>query len=493
MKNDKQVRSLFQLMSEGKTQEQAALKTEMSSRTARRYLHLEQLPSECQSPRYWRTRQDPFHEVWDEVVEFFRDDPLLEAKTIFEWLQQQYPGRFSDGQLRTFQRRVKEWRAQYGPPKEVFFPQENPAGERAQIDFTEMKELGITINGEPFSHLLFHFRLPYSGWESVSVCFSESFESLTEGIQTALWRLGGAPQYLQTDSLSAAVHQDRSEGKFTDRYEALLRHYGIAAQTSNPYKPHENGSAEKSHGDLKRRLDQALRLRGHRDFSSRREYEKFLQSQVSHINHNRQTGLQEEKRHLKPLPQTKLESYTRCQIRVTQNSTIRVKKNIYSVDSRLIGEIVDVRMKSETIEVWYAQKLQETLPRLRGRGNHYVQYRHIIDWLVRKPEAFTNYCYKQDLFPTHRFRMAYDDLRCHSPSMANKEYTQILELAAKEGEDLTDRALQWLFEQGVPITLSNVKDLIKHDPPDISDFDPKVAPVELNLYNNLISGGIYES
>jgi len=104
------------------------------------------------------------------------------------------------------------------------------------------------------------------------------------------------------------------------------------------------------------------------------------------------------------------------------------------VHSRLIGEDVEVRLFAERLEVWYAQKKVETMPRVRGKGHHHINYRHIIDWLVRKPGAFEQYRYRDDLFPSSRFRIAYDVLKGQSPARGHKEYLKILQLAARETE-----------------------------------------------------------
>lgn len=176
----------------------AASKAGMSEKTARKYLRGD-LPSQRKGNRAWRTRQDPFDDVWKEVEEFLTGDANFEAKTLFEHLQREYPGRFQDGQLRTLQRRIKIWRALRGPAKEVFFEQDHHPGELSQSDFTHMSGLGIRIDGQAFPHLLFHYVLTYSNWETATICYGESYESLSQGVQNALWELGGVPQAHQTD------------------------------------------------------------------------------------------------------------------------------------------------------------------------------------------------------------------------------------------------------------------------------------------------------
>ncbi|MCP4761581.1 MAG: transposase family protein, partial [archaeon] len=189
-----------------KTMAIAAAKAGMDEKKARKYLKNGQLPSQCKSEHTWCTRSDPFDQEWEEIKEKLDINPGLEAKTLFEALQREKPGKFSDGQLRTLQRRIKVWRATKGPPKEVFFPQQHYPGQLCASDFTDMNKLGITIEGLPFKHLIYHFVLTYSNWETGTICFSESYESLSEGFQNALWELGGVPQRHRTDRLSAAVH-----------------------------------------------------------------------------------------------------------------------------------------------------------------------------------------------------------------------------------------------------------------------------------------------
>jgi hypothetical protein len=411
MVTDKQVRRLFKLLAQGKNLRVAAARTDMDEKTARRYRRLGKLPSEVKVEHTWRTRPDPFADVWEEVRSKLEINPGLEAKTLFQYLQRKYPGKFSDGQLRTMQRRVKQWRSLYGPPKEVYFPQVHKPGQLCESDFTNMGSLGVTIQGQPFDHLLYHFTLSYSNWEAGGICFSESFESLSEGLQNALWKLGGVPRAHRTDKLSAAVQKPNCTEQFTARYQALLNHYGLEGQKVNASSPHENGDVEQRHYRLKEAIDQALMLRGSRDFSSRQEYVEFLDKIFEQLNRGRQERLAEELKVLRPLPQRRLDSFKRLMVRVGRSSTIRVYNNTYSVDSRLIGERVEARVYAEHIELWYGQRRIESIPRLRGDGKHRIEYRHIIDWLVRKPGAFENYRYTEDLFPTHRFRMAWDFLK----------------------------------------------------------------------------------
>lgn len=489
MVTDQQVRRLMQLTPKEKNLATAAAKAGMDEKTARKYRRLGRLPSTVRAEHNWRTRPDPFAEVWEELEGKLGLNPGLEAKTLFADLQRRHPGRFADGQLRTLQRRVKAWRAQRGPAKEVFFAQVHKPGELCQSDFTHMSRLGVTIQGQSFEHLIYHFILPYSNWETGTICFSESFESLSEGLQNALWELGGVPAAHRTDRLTPAVQKTDHPDEFTRRYEGLLAHYGLKGRKIQAGCPQENGDIEQSHHRFKRALDQALMLRGSRDFASRDDYAGFLRQLLQQLNAGRYGRLAEEREVLHRLPPHRLEACKRLEVRVGQGSTIRVNHNTYSVDSRLIGEKVQVRLYVEALEVWYGQRCMETIPRLRGEGKHHIQYRHVIDGLVRKPGAFANYRYRDDLFPTSRFRLAWDELRRrHGETRAAKEYLQILERAARESESAVEAALGWLIEAGQPIGDGAVAAILEAGEVKPAITEVTVADIDLGAYDQILEG-----
>ncbi len=485
MVSDQQVRRLWHYMKTEKYKSTAAAKSGMDEKTARKYMKLRKLPSELETEHTWRTREDPFADIWDEIRQLLEVNSGLEAKTIFEYLRTKYPDKFPDGQLRTLQRRIKQWRATKGPPKAVYFPQKHYPGELCQSDFTDMSSLQIHIAGEHFKHLLYHFVLTYSNWERGMVCFSESFEALSEGLQQALWELGGVPKVHQTDRLTAAVNNINRREDFTRAYEGLLSHYGVKGRRSNARSANEAGDVEQRHYRFKRAVDQALRLRGSRDFTSREAYEAFLRKLFEQLNSTRKARLAEELAVLGNLPSQRLESCKRLKVKVRGSSTIRVQHNVYSLSSQLIGEAVEARLYAERIEVWYAQRCVEVLPRLRGEGKHHIQYRHIIDTLVRKPGAFANYCYQSDLFPTHRFRMAYDDLKRRRPGSADREYVQILALAARESEAAVDLALNHFINTCLPITLEQVKEYLAESSQPARVGDVEINTVDLTVYDML--------
>lgn len=476
------------MMASGEQCGMAAAKAGMDEKTARKYRRVGQLPSELRTVRTWRTREDAFAEVWPEIRDRLKLESGLEAKTIFEDLQRRFPGRFADGQLRTLQRHVQRWRVTEGPDREVFFAQEHRPGELCASDFTRMGELGVTIAGGSFEHLLYHFVLTYSNWETGTVCFSESFESLSEGLQRALWELGGVPLAHRTDRLTTAVRKTDSPREFTARYGALLSHYGLEGKKTQARSPNENGDVEQRHHRLKRAIAQALMMRGSHDFASRADYEVFLRDVFARLNAGRRERFEEEREVLSRLPATRLETCTSLRARVTAGSTIYVQKNIYSVPSRLIGEMVNVRLFAERVEVWHGQRLMETLPRLRGQKRHRIDYRHVIGSLVRKPGAFENYRYRDDMFPSSWFRLAYDSLRRrHCDRQATREYLRILAHAAKGSESLVEDAIQLLLGEGETLSSEAVIALTRSRGELTPPTAVAIGPVDLGAYDLLLS------
>lgn len=489
MVNDKQVREMRRLRAEGRTLKRAAMLAGMDVKTARKYENQAELPSEMKRSRAYRTRRDAFCEVWPEIEEFLNDAPGLEALTMFQFLQEKYPAQFQDSQLRTLQRRFKVWRALKGRGPEVFFAQNYKPGEWSAADFTHMDELGITIEGRPFAHMIYHFVLPYSNWETGTICFSESFESLTLGFQNALWLLGGVTRYHRTDRLTAAVKRPGQQpGQFTARYSALLKHYEIEGKPTNAYSGNENGDVEQSHHRLKRRLEQQLLLRGSRNFSSREEYEKFLRKFFERQNRGRQVRLCEELQVLRGLPARRLEIFQTISLKVGKSSTLNVSNVTYSVPSRLIGERVEIRLHGDYLEILYAGQKVDEIPRQRQEKGYFIQYRHIIDWLVRKPGAFANYRYREDLFPSTNFRMAYDSLRDHHEDrVADKEYLKILHLAAQEGEEKVNEILARTDLTGRLDSALVKERLAAPEPPSI--IDVSVGEASPEIYDNLLETG----
>ena len=492
MVTDEQVRLMRQACMDGKNQETAAARAGMSVRTARKWKK-GSLPSEAKRPRTWRTREDPFKEVWDtEIVAWLKADTegKLMSTTIIEELQEQYPRRFEPGQVRTLQRRIRDWRAVHGPDKEVYFLQEHRPGREGAFDFTRGTSLGVTIRGELFAHLWFVFRLSFSGWTRIELAFGETYEALVLGLQNALWELGGVPEVGRHDNLSAATHELRKSGgrALNSRFKDVLEHLDMRSTRINPGESNENGIAEKGNDLVKKAILQALILRGHRDFDSSEKYVAFAREAVDRtINRSREDKLKEERGCLQPLPSCRVPAYTTYHPKVMRWSTIRISNRTYSVPSRLIGHTVEVRQHPNELEVYYGQRLVESMPRLRGEAEARIDYRHIVWSLVRKPGAFARYRYREELFPTMVFRRAYDALVKWRGERADVEYVRVLHLAASTMESQVAEALELLLESGERFDYAEVKALAKPEKPEVpavKQFEP-----DLKMYDRMLGGG----
>jgi hypothetical protein len=484
---DSQVRLLRRERMQGKTLVAAAAAAGMSERTARTWKDA-LLPSEKKTPRHWRTRLDPFGGVWaGELVPLLEADEerVLESRTLLAELEKKYPGQFGESQLRTLQRRVRDWRALHGPARDVIFPQDHLPGREGCFDFTRANELGVTIRGELFEHLLFEFVLSFSGWTWSSIAYSETFEALSLGLQSALWELDGCPEVARSDNLSAATHELKVTGgrTLTRRYHDLLDHYGMRSTRIRPGESHENGVAEQKHDRTKSLLAQKLVIRGSKDFESIERYEAFVGEVVAESNRLRKDKLALERERLLPLPSARVPVHTTFHPRVSYWSTVRVGGRIYSVPSRLIGHDVEVRQHPDVVELLYAGKLVETMPRIRGDKPARIDYRHVIWSLLRKPGAFARYRYREELFPSLTFRRAYDALQTWT-ERADVEYVRILHLAASTMESAVESALAELLASGDAFDYVKVKELASPRPTSV----PKlcVPAVDLGQYDRML-------
>ena len=493
MVTDAQVRRLREKRMEGKTVAAAAAAAGMGERTAHRWQR-GALPSAANAPRTWRTREDPFADVWlSEVVPRLVADAAgrLQALTLFEWLCQQHPGRFRPGQLRTLQRRVRTWRAQHGPDHEVYFEQVAVPGREAAFDFTDASDLGVTIRGVPFPHLLFEWVLSYSGWTYVALALSETFEALVAGVQGALWTLGAAPAVLRHDNLSAATRELRRSGgrQLTARFRQVLEHYGLRSSRIQPRKAHENGVVEQSHFRTKTAIEQALLLRGATDFVDEAAYLTFLRAVVDRTrNRAAAVRLAEERIHLRPLPAAPIPEYTTFQCRVRKWSTIRVGGRAYSVPSRLIGHTVEVHQHPTMVQVFYGGEVLCKMPRLRGAADHRIDYRHIIKSLVRKPGAFARYRFREELFPSLTFRAAYDALGRTHGERADVEYVRLLHLAATTSERQVEATLRARLDAGDPCDYASVQAQVRPPVPAVPVVH--IPRPDLAQYDALLAGGV---
>ena len=489
---DAQVRIMMREREKGRTQEQAAASANVSSRkTVAKYERLGKLPCEVSRPRRYRTRADPFTEDWSTAERMLESAPSLESKALFEWLCEQHPDRYQPGQLRTFQRRVRMWRA-LNEEQVAVLEQVHRPGEVLQTDGTWLTGLEVTIQGQPFKHILIHSVLPYSNWEWGRIAQSESLAALHLGLRSAFIKLEHVPEYHRTDNSSAATYwpgaKARSDQKreYTDGYLQLLAHYGIKPQTTHLSSPQENGDVESAHRGTKRAIEQHLLLRGNRDFESIEAYEAFLFEVMDRRNHPRRDALAEELALMKPLCAAPLAINSQVRVRVSRGSLIRVQRKVYSVPTSLIGHRVTVRIHEWHLDVYYQSKRVETLPRLVGASQHHVNYRHVIDSLLRKPGGFRDYRYRDDLFPSLAFRRAWEQLnRWQSPRRADLTYLRILRLAARTMESEVAAVLERLMETPGPWNDTAVERLV--EPEAIPVPQLVCGQVHLQQYDRLLS------
>ena len=490
---DAQVRIIMREREKGRTQEQAAASANLSRKTAAKYEGLGKLPSELNQPRRYCTRQNPFEEDWPAMEAKLEDAPSLEAKALFEWLCEQHPGRYQEGQLRTFQRHVATWRA-LNQKQVAVLAQVHRPGEVLETDGTWLTKLGVTIQGQLFKHLLIHSVLPYSNWEWGRIAQSESLAAIRLGLQSTLVKLGHVPKYHRTDNSGAATYwpgakaQSDHKREYTDGYLLMLDHYGFEPQTTNLDSPHENGDVESLNGGLKRAIEQYLLLRGSRDFESIEAYEGFLFDVMERRNVSRQERLAEELAVMKPLAATPLATNNQVRVPVTRGSLIRVQKNVYSVPTSLIGRRVTVRIHEWHLDVYYQTNLVDTLPRLIGEKKHHVNYRHVIDSLIRKPGGFRDYRYRDDLFPSLVFRRAWEQLnQWQSPRKADIAYLRILRLAARGIESEVAAALERLLATPERWNETDVEHILQPEPIHVPQLT--CGQVYLRQYDQLLLGG----
>lgn len=434
------------------TQAAAAAKTGISERSARRIERSEVLPSQRPS-RSWRTREDPLGEVWDaEVVPLLQTDAQLNAVTLLEELQRRHPGEYGTSVLRTLQRRMRQWRAVHGAPREVFFAQEHPPGRLGLSDFTVADDLGVEIAGAAFEHRLYQFALAHSGWRHAEVvCGGESFLALSSGLQAALWRLGGVPEEHRTDSLSAAFNNLAQAQELTRRYEELCRHYGMRASRCNPGQSHENGAIESRHDSLKRAIDQALRLRGSRCFDDRSGYETLVEQVVQRFNARTAKRLAAERSMLRLLPPRRTAEYEEMPARVSKYAIFTVKGAQYSAPSQLIGHRLMVRLYPQHIECWLGGQCVLQRPRATHRdGQRHprnIDYRHLVAALRRKPGAFARWVLRDAVFPRTVYRQTWERLAAARPEReACTTMVGLLVLAADGHEAQLAEELEQLIE-----------------------------------------------
>jgi len=460
---------------------EAALAAGVDWKTARRYIEGAAPPGSPRPPRSWRTHEDVFAKVWPEVESFLRQEKFPEAKALFEELCRRHPGRFNEGQLRSFQRRVKLWRRLNGPVPEVLFRQEHRPGERLQLDWFDARDLEVSIGGQVWSGKVCQQVLPYSNWQWASLCSSESFASLRLGLQTALWELGKVPMACQTDQSSTATHP-RGKGQrgreWNERYLSLLAHYRMGAEKIAVATPQQNGDVESMHRQLKREINNQLALRGTREFASQEEFERFVQEVCRQRNQLRQEKFQEELALMRELPPARLPEWDEVQCRVNRESLARVGKAAYSVPARWIGESLRARVYEQKVEFYYGTMQVAQAARNHGEGV-WVDWRHVLPHLLRKPGAFARWRHRESLFPNAQWRRLWDSyLARYSQGRAEREYLGALALALEHPTEEVIAAAQSFPEPTLDL-------LRRHFQPALDVVKLDFAP-ELKSYDRLL-------
>jgi hypothetical protein len=418
----------------------AGAKAGFSTATAYR---IEQAPhrSAPEKPSRSRRRPDPLAALWDsEIVPMLQAAPELRAIGVFTEMRRRHAD-LSEGVRRTLERRIRTWRAVHGPEQDVIFRQEHTPGHLGLSDFTDMADLEVCIAGQRFDHRLYHFRLAWSGWEHAHVVLGgESFVALAEGLQNALWSLGGAPAEHRTDSLSAAFRNlERDAARdATRRYEDLCAHYGMVPTRNNRGVAHENGSIESAHGHLKGAVRDALLLRGTADFDDLAAYRRFIDEVVGQHNARRMKQIDMERGSLRPLPPGRAGDYEETLVSVTSSGGFTLRKVFYTVPSRLIGHRLRVRLFDDRLDCFLGSTLILTLargrPRGKGKHGHVVDYRHVIHALRRKPMALLNLVYRDQLFPRRAYARAFEALLAAGPEhRACTTMVGLLSLAHERG------------------------------------------------------------
>ena len=435
---------------------QAAAKAGISRASAYRIESDSTPPSQKKAPR-GRRRPDPLAGIFDEeVIPILKNAPGIRPVAVFEEMLRRHPS-LSLGIRRTLERRIRRWQALHGPEQELIFRQRHEPGRMGLSDFTDMNDLGIVVDGDPLDHRLYHFRLVYSGFAHAHVVLGgESFVALAEGLQNALWSLGGVPAEHRSDSLSAAFrnHDTDTKEDLTTRYELLCDHYGMKPTRNNRGVAHENGAIESPHGHLKRAIKDALLLRGSSAFDSLDAYRAFIDQIIGRQNTRQRERIEAERATLAPLPTLRSDDYEQHSVQVTSTGGFTLKKVFYSVPSQLVGHRLRVRLYDDRLELFVGSSAVETLPRARcdakGNRTHVVNYRHVIHSLRRKPMALASLVYRDQLFPRDAYRQMYERLLSeHGAQSACKTMVELLAMAHEQGcEAALAAALQVTLQAG---------------------------------------------
>lgn len=487
-----QIKMYMKAREQGASQSNAAALVNISERSGQR-IESGRHQQQRGKPRDWRTRTDPLEEVWTSELEpMLRDEPRLKPTTLFEYLQEHYPGKYPNV-LRTLQRRVQSWKALHGPSPEVMFDLRHEPGVMGISDFTELKQITVTIKGQPFEHLLYHYRLAYSGWQYAQIIQGgESFIALSEGLQNALFASGGSPKQHRTDSLSAAYRNSGGKGKqLTRLYTELCEHYRLEATRNNTGLAHENGAIESPHGHLKNRIRQQIYLRGSSDFASVGDYQGLIDRVSDKLNERTQERFIQEQSYLQALPSYRVADYEVLTVRVSRRSTIDVRCILYTVPSRLIGHRLELHLYHDHINGYLGRQLVVELPRMRvntkqTRRGRCINYRHVIEGLRRKPRAFIYCTWQSELLPNDHYREIWEQLkRDFALDRAAVLIVEALYIAATQDKEL---AVAHYLEDHLTASSLSLSALRCHFhlPPNTADPTLSVQQHSLNDYDQLL-------
>ena len=478
----------------GLTQVASSSIAEISERTGQRIDSGRHHPNRGQVQAHM-VQRDPLAAVWESELEpMLRREPRLKPMTLFEYLQEQYPGQYEQV-LRTLQRRVSTWKALHGPAPEVMFMLRHEPGVRGLSDFTKLKGMEITLNGRPFEHLIYHYRLAYSGWQYAQIIQGgESFIGLSEGLQNALAASGGTPKEHRTDSLSAAYRNlgGHRTSDLTRLYDDLCDHYRMTPTRNNKGIAHENGSVESSHGHLKNRIKQIIYLRGSRDFATVADYQAVIDQATAGLNRQCEAKFEQEKTALQPLPKRRIADYEVLSAKVSCYSTVDIRCILYSVPSRLIGQPVEIHLYHDRLVGYFARQQVFELARMRvaekgRRRGRCIDYRHVIEGLRKKPRAFLYCNWQSDLLPTVEFRQIWEQLKAQfERDQAAKLIVEALYLAATYDQEKTIADFLSKSLAAGDLTLIRLQQQFM---PDLSAVVPSVETQQhsLNSYDQLLS------
>lgn len=397
---------------------------------------------------------DALFGYWETVgVPLLEANPGLRAVSVLKEMQRLYP-EITDKKLRTVQRRAREWRDDRKSRRSACFPREHPPGREAQVDFTRMA--GITVAGRAHCHILFQYRLVASGWVHLEVVEGgESFRALATGIDNAIWQSGGVPEAVCTDNLSAAYrNRQRGAGDETFLFADLCSHYGMAPRRTNPASPNENGAVESSNRHRCDEIEDALALRGSRDFASAEEYRQFIGLVAEAHNLRRSARFEAEQPRLGDLPSRRYMDFEDRRVTVDPFGGFRLKGVRYILPAEARRGKLTARIRFDRIEVFRGGKRLLALPRGRseadGGSGWVVDFRHVLDDLAVKPRALLDLAYLNDLFPDPAFLETFQRARQCMPDLeACRLAIALLELArARDCDRKLARLLRESLDRG---------------------------------------------